>query len=130
MGDDVEDMIAIYVDVFAESDELGWQLAHEVRDLLIGKLPDVGPQNDRIDVFDLRLDPPQRFTQVTVDTALMDRAQAIAAGWQKHWVMVRCEINDEYLDEYDDFGTSTEYPLAGWDTAYQDAWVKVRGALN
>lgn len=99
LGGDVEDHIRMYADIFAQTDELGWQLSQDIRDLLIGKMPEVGRPAATIDVYDLRQATPAPFTQVEVEDVFLDRAESESREWRNRWFMVRFDLLDEYYDE-------------------------------
>lgn len=99
LGGDVTDEIRMYADIFAESDELGWQLAQDVRDLLLGKMPYLGRVAPVIDVYDLRQATPAPFTQLELVRVLIDRAESESREWRNRWFMVRFDLIDEYYDE-------------------------------
>jgi hypothetical protein len=121
LGGEVEDSHAMYVDIFAESDPLGWDLAMDIRDVLLGKRPEVGRYAPLIDVFDLRQATPAPFTQVEVDTVLVDRAEGEAAQWRAHWFMVRFDLLDPYDDESDAL-----HPTVDWTQGYANAWAYIQ----
>lgn len=99
LGGEVEDRLRMYADVFAQNDEFGWQLTHDIRDILIGKVPQAGRNLPAIDVYDLRQPTPSPFTQVDVEGTLIDRAESESREWRNRWFMVRFDIVDEYYDE-------------------------------
>jgi hypothetical protein len=122
LGGDVEDNIRAYVDIFAESDQLGWHLSQDVRDILIGKMPDVGRSVPAIDVYDLRLATPAPFTQVDVEGPLLDRAESESREWRNRWFMVRFDLIDEY---YDDFG-DVDIDDTAWTEDYAAVWQQIQ----
>jgi hypothetical protein len=117
LGDEIEDRITFYVDVFAESDAVGWELALNVRDILIGKLPEIGRTGPVIDLYDLRMATPVAFSQADVTDVSIDQAQSDARAWQAHWFMIRGFLEDDYDDEY-----GIEHPAPDWSADYQPAW--------
>lgn len=122
LGGDVEDNIRAYVDIFAEGDELGWHLSQDVRDVLIGKMPDVGRSAPSIDVYDLRLATPAPFTQVDVERPLLDRAESESREWRNRWFMVRFDLIDEYYDEYGD----VDLDETNWSEDYGRVWQQIQ----
>lgn len=121
LGGEVEDGLAMYVDIFAESDPLGWELAMDIRDILLGKRPEIGRNAPVVDVFDLRLPTPAPFTQVEVDSVLVDRAEGSAAQWQAHWFMVRFDLLDDYEDEFD-----APPAFSTWQPQLADGWALIQ----
>ena len=121
LGGEVEDQIMFYVDVFAENDALGWELAVNIRDILTGKLPEIGRTGPVVDVYDLRMATPVAFSQVDVTGITVDRAESEAREWQNHWFMIRGFLEDDYGDEYD-----AENPTTDWTADYRPAWDRIQ----
>jgi hypothetical protein len=121
LGGEVEDTAEMWVDVFAESDQLGWQLAMDARDIALGKFPELGRDGPVIDVYDLRQATPSPFTQVDVTAATVDRAGGEAQEWQAHWFMVRIDLEDDYSDEAGSVHTVTD-----WTDDYAGAWQRIQ----
>lgn len=122
LGGDVEDHIRMYADVFAQSDELGWQIAGDIHAILNGKMPHIGRHMAAIDVYDLRQPTPAPFTQVDVEAPLIDRAESESREWRNRWFMVRFDLVDEYHDEY---GTFVEEP-ADWTDDMAAIWREIQ----
>jgi hypothetical protein len=121
LGGEVEDTFEIWVDVFAENDQLGWQLAMDIRDLVLGKYPEFGRTGPVIDVYDLRQATPAAFTQVDIAAVDVDRAEGEARQWQAHWFMVRIDIEDDYADEADALHITTT-----WSPRFEPAWQRIQ----
>jgi hypothetical protein len=124
LGGEVEDNLRMYVDLFVQNDELGWQLAHDVRDIVLGKMPDIGRDMPAIDIYDLRLATPAAFTQVDVEFPLIDRAESEAREWRNRWFMVRFDLVDEYHDEHGGIDAAH----AEWTDALSPIWQQVQAA--
>lgn len=121
LGGEVEDTSEMWVDVFGENDQLGWQLAMDTRDIVLGKYPALGRTGPVIDVYDLRQATPSPFTQVDVASVDVDRAEGEARQWQAHWFMVRIDLEDDYSDEANAVHTSTD-----WTEDYAGAWQRIQ----
>lgn len=118
-GGEVEDILELYVDVFAEDDTLGWQVAYDIRDSLLGKhAAAAGPQ---VDVYDFRQATPAPFTTVDVDLLEVDRSQGEARQWQRHWFMVHIVVLDDYDDEADLLPVATP-----WTAVEHQAWERIQ----
>ena len=117
LGGEVADTIRLYVDVFAENDTVGWQLAVDTRDILLGKISTFDRHAPVLDVYDLRMATPAAFTQVDLEDLRVDRADGTARSWYAHWFMVRVNAYDEYLDEA---GAIADLGL--WDLDLDSAW--------
>jgi hypothetical protein len=122
LGGDVEDNSRVYVDIFAQSDEFGWHLSQDARDILIGKMPQVGRYVPAVDVYDLRLATPAAFTQVDIERPLIDRAESESREWRNRWFMVRVDVVDEYHDEYGTVG----FDLSDWSADLDPAWQRIQ----
>jgi hypothetical protein len=119
-GAEVEDSLSLYVDLFAQDDELGWQLAHDIEDILLGRQPDIGRAGPVIDVWDLQQATPVPFVQVDVENVRIDRAQGQTQDWQRHWFMIRCDLIDEYGDE-----AGVTFTPSPWGASSSDAWARM-----
>jgi hypothetical protein len=119
-GDEIDDSIFVYADLFAENHELGWELSHDIEDILLGRLPNIGRRGPIIDVWDLRQATPVVLTQLEIQNVVVDRAEGQARAWQQYWFMVRCDLIDEYGDE-----NGVTFTPGPWTPAYGTAWTKV-----
>ena len=117
LGGEIEDVIEIYVDIFAQDDALGWQVAYDVRDNLHGK--SAQPAGPEIDVYDFRQPTPAPFTTVDLDLIEVDRSEGEARQWQRHWFMVHIVVRDDYHDE---FATVPAIAQHQWQEADELAW--------
>lgn len=117
-GGEVEDHHQIYADIFAQDDAVGWQVAYDIRDSLLGKNPDLGSLGPQIDVYDFRQATPAPFTTVDVDVIRVDRSLGEAREWQRHWYMIYLTVEDDYHEELDPAAVLRTMPLA-WTDAHQ-----------
>lgn len=99
-----EDTWTMYVDFYAESDSLGIDVAGDVRDILRGKLPSIGRGQPMLAVYDWTLDPVplEPIFYCDIQNVVLDRAHNASRPQQYHWFSIRCDLIDEYADEYDD----------------------------
>lgn len=121
LGGEVLDDIRMYADIFAESDELGWQVAQDIRDLLLGKMPYLGRVAPVIDVYDLRQATPAPFTQLEVVRVFIDRAESESREWRNRWFMVRFDVLDEYYDESGPVDLD-----APWQPTFGPVWQQIQ----
>jgi hypothetical protein len=121
LGGEVEDVLEVWIDIFAENDTLGWQIAGDVRDIAIGKYPELNRTGPVLDVYDLRQATPTAFTQVDIAEVEVDRAEGEARQWQAHWFMVRINLEDDYADEAAALHTTTT-----WDDGFDAAWQRIQ----
>jgi hypothetical protein len=112
LGGDVADRINLYADLYAQDDAFGWHLTRDLRDILLGKLPEIGCTGPVIDVYDFRQATPAPFTTVDVEEIIIDRAEGLARERHRNWFMTRIGIEDEHLD----------------DSQYSSSWADLRDA--
>lgn len=102
-----EDLWTYYVDVYGDTDPrtmyAAMDCAHDIRDLLRGKLPSIGYANPAFPVKDLRVtvDPPILF-HCQIENVIMDRARDFPKAWQQNWYVIRLDVLDTYATELDD----------------------------
>lgn len=121
LGGEVEDRLEIYIDLFAQDDAFGTQVTADIRDILIGKFPDLGRAGPYLDIYDFRQPTPAAFTQVEVESVITDRALGEARGWQHHWFMIRLVVLDDYADEHDAVHSVTD-----WSEDLRPAWQRIQ----
>jgi hypothetical protein len=90
-----------YVDFFAESDVLGKQLIGDVRDLLEGRMPDLGPPGPVINVYDYRQATPPIVFACQVLNVRVDRAHSWTQPWLRHWYSCQLTLIDTYGTDED-----------------------------
>lgn len=120
LGGDVEDAMHVYIDLFAENESLGWELATDIADLCDGKRPAQGRDNPYLDVYDFNQATPMPFTVVEIEDVRIDRAGVDTHEWQRHWFMVSFRAIDEYRDEHLD-----RIPDGDWSDL-RAAWVRIQ----
>lgn len=85
-----------YVDFYAENEALGKHLIHDVRDILKGRMPDIGRTRQDLPVYDFAMTTPQVVFTCDIQDVVVDQARDFPKPWQRHWWMVRFDIVDEY----------------------------------
>lgn len=120
-GGELEDIIEIYVDVFAQDDTLGWQVAYDIRDSLLGKYD--GAAGPQIDVYDFRQATPAPFVTVDVDLLEVDRSQGETRAWQRHWFMLHVIVLDAYGDEVNPAAATSS-----WSAIDEEIWALIQEA--
>lgn len=124
LGGEVEDRIELYIDLFAQDDDLGWHVSGDIRDLLVGKFPEHGRGAPLIDAYDFRQPTPAPFTQVEVEDVVVDRAQGEAREWRRNWFMIRVRLLDDYDDEY-----HAALPMTTWTDDLLPAWQRIQAIV-
>jgi hypothetical protein len=97
-----EDRHGLYLDFFAESETLGLEVAHDLRDILRGKVQAIGRTRPIIEVFDWSLATPAQLFVCQIQNVAVDRAQGFSDAWRKNWFSVSCDVVDEYGDDLDE----------------------------
>lgn len=90
-----------WIDIYAQSRDVADHLAGDIRDILRGKMPSIGRTGPVMDLMDLRLATPVSLATVLIEDVRKDRPENPPNVWQKHMVMVSCELEDSYQDEDD-----------------------------
>lgn len=97
----MEDRHTCYLDFYAESETLGLEVAHDLRDILRGKIASIGRTDSVLDVYDYSLATPVRIFGCLLEDIVVDRASGFSEAWRRNWFAIRCDIVDEYGDETD-----------------------------
>lgn len=97
-----EDRWTFYVDLYAEDESVGTHLAHDIRDILRGKIPSIGRNQPLLPVYNLAGETPEDVLfNCEIEDVLVDRANDFPKSWQRYWYVVRFIIVDYYGDEND-----------------------------
>lgn len=94
-----ENRWTFYLDFFAESDVLGKEMVHDLRDILGGRMSSIGRDKAHVPVYDYRLATPTIQFYVDIEDLVVDRARDFPKPWQKHWFALRFDVVDSYTDE-------------------------------
>lgn len=123
LGGEVDDYLHCYVDVLAENDQVGWHVARDIRDIVLGQMAGVGRPGPVVDVYDFRLATPAPFTTVGVESTVLDRGFSEAHAWMAHWYVLLIDLVDDYYDEHGDTHVTTT-----WGPAFAPAWSRIQTA--
>lgn len=92
-----EDTRYYYIDFFGESDAVSKHIIGDVRDLLLGKMPDIGPTGPEIKVYDYRVKPnPPKLFSVEIMNVRVDRSHEMGRPWLRHWYSIQFQAIDYY----------------------------------
>jgi hypothetical protein len=103
-----EDRWTVWVDFYAESEPLGMDVAHDIRDILRGKMPAIDRIAPIFPVLDFTVDlveppeppePPPILFYCDIEDVVVDRARGFTRPHERYWYAVRCDIVDEFFDE-------------------------------
>lgn len=94
-----------YVDIFAEDDPIGTQLAGDVFDIIRGKfssLRNSGIADGRLHVYDLSQASPSVIFYCGLEYPEINRNRNWDLKYNKFWWIIAVEIVDAYMDDEDD----------------------------
>lgn len=97
-----DDTWTFYVDIFGESEPVGMDCAHDIRDMLRGKLPSIGRMRMAFPVLDYREATPPILFYCHIENILLDRARNFPQAWRRNWFVLRLDVMDSYTDENDE----------------------------
>ncbi len=92
-----EDRRVFWVDVYAESDQIGRHISGDIRDILRGLIPAIGRNRPHIEVLDYTLATPTSLFFVDIEDVVDDRAHGPRQPHERHWFSVRCDVVDTTL---------------------------------
>ncbi len=90
-----------YIDVYAENNALGMQLAHDIKDILEGRMPSIGRSDPSFVAYDYRGATPVMFTTCQIENVMVDRAQGFPQPWRRWWYSVALTVIDTYGTDAD-----------------------------
>lgn len=98
-----DDTHLLYVDVYAESEAVGKQLAGDIRCILEGKMPSIGRDWPVLTVYDYTdvdytmatPNPPVELFAVVIERVRQDKAHRAGEAWQRYLYSVTAELHDE-----------------------------------
>lgn len=120
LGNEPFDRIRMYIDFYAENESLGMHVAHDLRDVILGLRPDLGRTGPELTIFDTRTSPPTMFTRADLVDVRVDRATGFPQPWQRHWFVISCFVEDDYLDDLDH-----AVEADGWSGSFAAAWADI-----
>lgn len=94
-----DDTWTYYIDIYAEGEQIGMDVCHDVRDMMRGKMPSIGKGRMAFPVWDYRMATPEILFYCEIDGVVSDRARNFPQAWRKNWFTVRIDVNDTYSDE-------------------------------
>lgn len=96
-----EDRHILYVDVYAEDDEIGYHLAHDVKDICRGKYFTIGADRTGFDLLNLDEATPSVLGFIDIEDVVVDRPRNFPQAWLRHWFTLKVIVND-YVDHDDE----------------------------
>jgi hypothetical protein len=94
-----------YVDIFAEDDPIGTQLAGDIFDIVRGKfssLRESGIADGRLHVYDLSQATPSVIFYCSFEDFEINRNRDWDLKFNKFWWIIAVDIVDAYMDDEDD----------------------------
>lgn len=97
MGSNLGEIVTVFwVDFYGENESLAKELIHDVRDILRGRMPDIGRTREDLPVFDWGLATPTQIFACDISDIVVDQARDFPKPWQRHWWTCRFDVTDEY----------------------------------
>ena len=96
-----ENVWAFSLDIFAESDDLGLELAGEIRDILRGKIPSIGRSEPSFSVLDYTAASPSHLFYCEIQEIEFGKIRNTQKPYNRYWWTVVCDVIDYYADEED-----------------------------
>jgi len=96
-----EDTRNYYIDFFGESDAVAKHVIGDLRDLVMGKMPDIGPAGPVINVYDYRQSPAPFIFGVDVINVRVDRSHDTTHPWLRHWYSIQLQLLDYFNTSLD-----------------------------
>lgn len=103
-----------YVDFYAENEAVGKAMAHDLRDILRGRMASIGRNRQTVRVYDWDLAVPVHIFTCEVEDVVVDQARDYPKPWQKNWWACRFDLIDTYSG--DDSGTGEDSGTFGSGT--------------
>lgn len=110
-----DDTWTYYVDIYAEGEAVGQDVAHDIRDMLRGKFPSIGMGVQAFPVWDYRMPTPDILFSCEISSVVSDRARNFPQAWRRYWFSVRCDVLDSYETELDGVFIGDD-----WDGGFPD----------
>jgi hypothetical protein len=85
-----------YVDFYAEKESIGKHVIHDVRDILKGRMPDIGRTASNLPVYDWFMATPSLIFTCDIEDVVVDQARDFPKPYQKYWWACRFDIVDCY----------------------------------
>jgi len=99
MGSNMADSTwLVFVDVMAESYDIGLHLATDVKDILTGRFDSIGRTSPTLTVLDLTQATPTAFTTCHISEFEMDKDEGNAEH-KRYWWTCAFNLEDTYTDE-------------------------------
>lgn len=101
-----EDLWTYYIDVYGDTNPRSFyaamDCAHDIRDMLRGKIPSIGYENPAFPVYDYRQATPPILFYCQIENVILDKARDYPNAWQQNWYVIRLDVLDTYATELDD----------------------------
>lgn len=89
----------MYLDFFGESDALSVHLINDCKDILEGRMPSIGRDNNTFIAYDYTQATPPSFAGCEIESCVIDRARDFRKPWEEHWYSLQFEVIDYYGTE-------------------------------
>jgi hypothetical protein len=89
----------MYIDFYAENDDVGTHLIRDVAAILGGRMPSIDAARRAVPVYDFSAATPPVLFVVGIENVRTDKAHDWPHQWLRHWQSCAFEIVDSYDDE-------------------------------
>lgn len=104
LGSDLaETKIPFFVDIYAESESLGLDLAGDVRDITRGRMPGLGRVRPSFHVYDFRMPTPSAVGMCLVESVdSSEQETRVERAWLSNWYTISFTAIDLYRPTVDE----------------------------
>lgn len=86
----------LYVDFYAEDKPTGIHVINDIKDILLGRMADIGRDHAVLEVFDYSLATPVEIFYCTIEDVIVDKAVDFPEAYRKNWYTCRFTLVDHY----------------------------------
>jgi hypothetical protein len=105
-----------FIDVYGENESLSSQLVGDIRDIVRGKLPNIGYSQPTLNVYDYTQATPSFIFFCDVENVTSVRVTTFSHRWQRYLYELRLEVIDYYGSEADQYYADGNLAGPGTDT--------------
>lgn len=121
LGNQQFDRTRMYIDFFSENEAVGIHLAHDLQSALLGLMPSIGRRGPQLEVFDTGQATPTVITVLDIEDVRVERAVGFPHEWQRHWFVISCFLEDDYLDDIE-----SPVDADSWGASQASAYVRIK----
>lgn len=97
MGSNLGDISTThYVDFYSENEAIGKEVIHDVRDILKGRMPDIGRVDSMVPVYDWSVATPPLLFKCEIQDLIVEQVHETPKPFQSFWWLCRFDVVDTY----------------------------------